>query len=75
MRLGMCLFSRGREPAVKDDLDEIIEELERRLEQACIYVDPCLGAFCWQFASGYLCPDACGMRCQPFDGCHPYCYE
>lgn len=56
-------------------MDELIEELERRLEQACIEVDPCFGSFCWQFATGYLCPDACGMYCQPFHGCHPYCYE
>jgi hypothetical protein len=59
----------------KDDIGDIIEELEKRLEQACIEVDPCFGSFCWQFVTGYLCPEACGMYCQPFHGCHPYCYE
>ena len=71
----MWVFPRGWGPRVKNDLDEIIEELERRLEQACLAFEPCFGAFCWQFASGYLCPDLCGMYCQPFHGCDPYCYE
>jgi hypothetical protein len=71
----MRLLSRGREPGMKEDLEAIIEELDRRLEQACLDFDPCFGAFCWQFAAGYLCPEACGMECQPFHGCHPYCYE
>jgi hypothetical protein len=57
------------------EISAVVEALEFRLEQSCIEVDPCLGSFCWQFATGYLCPEACGMHCQPFLGCHPYCYE
>jgi hypothetical protein len=60
---------------MKNDLDEIIQELEKRLEHACLPLDPCFGVFCWEFASTYLCPDACGLLCQPFHGCNPYCYE
>ena len=52
-----------------------IEELEKRLERACVEIDPCYATFCWQFALGYACPGDCAVQCEPFNGCYPYCYE
>lgn len=52
-----------------------LEELEARLEAACIEVEPCFGSFCWQFLSRYTCDQECVVLCQPFMGCDPYCYE
>ena len=52
-----------------------MEELETRLETACIEVEPCFGSFCWQFVSHYACGQECVVLCQPFLGCDPYCYE
>ncbi len=55
--------------------DLSIEDLETRLEMACLEIDPCLGSFCWQFISEYACSAECGVHCHPFFGCDPYCYE
>ncbi len=52
-----------------------IEELERRMELACVEIDPCLGSYCWQFVSEYTCSMECSVQCGPFFGCHPYCHE
>jgi len=52
-----------------------LEELESRLEAACIEVDPCFGSFCWRFSSQYACTQECVVLCHPFLGCDPYCYE
>lgn len=53
-----------------------IEELESRLEMAtCVQIDGCFAQYCWQFATGYTCHTECVVQCEPFNGCHPYCYE
>ena len=52
-----------------------LEEVEARMETACIEVDFCFGSFCWQFASQYACTQECTVFCHPFMGCDPYCYE
>ena len=51
-----------------------IEELESRLELACVEIDTCFVQYCWMYATGYLNPGHCFVQCGPFNGCHPYCY-
>lgn len=52
-----------------------IAELERRIEAACVDIDPCFGSFCWHFATSYACESECAVLCAPFHGCTPYCDE